>query len=59
MVENAWRIVQPVLDCWAAEKSEVPFYPSGTDGPPAADALLTDTGDRAWRCIGGTGDAKP
>lgn len=58
MVENAWRIVQPVLDSWAAEKSEVPLYPSGTDGPPAADALLADTGDRAWRCIGGAGDEK-
>ena len=33
MVEQAWRIVQPVLDAWAAEKADFPNYNSGSDGP--------------------------
>jgi glucose-6-phosphate 1-dehydrogenase len=49
MVEQAWRIVQPVLDAWAAEKSDVPDYSSGSDGPKAADELLARKGERAWR----------
>jgi glucose-6-phosphate 1-dehydrogenase len=51
MVEQAWRIVQPVLDAWAADKKDIAMYDSGTDGPPAADALLADDGGRAWRPI--------
>ena len=49
MVEQAWRIVQPVLDAWAAEK---PTSPSTT---PAATArrrptsCWRDGGNRAWR----------
>jgi len=49
MVEQAWRIVQPLLDAWAAEKAEVPGYDSGSDGPKAADELLARDGDRTWR----------
>jgi glucose-6-phosphate 1-dehydrogenase len=51
MVEHAWRVVQPVLDAWAAEKANFPNYPSGSDGPTAADALLAGDGGRAWRQI--------
>jgi glucose-6-phosphate 1-dehydrogenase len=51
MVEHAWRIVQPVLDTWAAEKANFPNYASGSDGPAAADALLAGDGGRAWRQI--------
>jgi glucose-6-phosphate 1-dehydrogenase len=51
MVEQAWRIVQPVLDAWAAEKADFPNYESGSDGPKAADALLAGDGDRAWRPV--------
>jgi glucose-6-phosphate 1-dehydrogenase len=51
MVEQAWRIVQPVLDAWAAEKADFPDYDSGSDGPKAADALLARDGDRAWRPV--------
>ena len=40
MVEQGWRIVQPVLDAWAAEKTAIPTYPSGSDGPAAANELL-------------------
>jgi len=51
MVEQAWRVVQPVLDAWAAEKTDIPVYPSGSDGPQAADALLAEDGGRTWRPV--------
>jgi glucose-6-phosphate 1-dehydrogenase len=51
MVEKTWRIVQPVLDAWAAETSEIPLYKSGSDGPKAADKLLARDGGRAWRPV--------
>jgi glucose-6-phosphate 1-dehydrogenase len=51
MVEQAWRIVQPVLDAWAAEQADVPRYDSGSDGPKAADELLARDGERAWRPV--------
>jgi glucose-6-phosphate 1-dehydrogenase len=51
MVEQAWRVVQPVLDAWAAEKANFPDYVSGSDGPKAADELLAREGDRAWRPV--------
>jgi glucose-6-phosphate 1-dehydrogenase len=49
MMEHAWRVVQPALDAWAAEKANFPNYPSGSDGPEAADALLAGDCGRAWR----------
>jgi glucose-6-phosphate 1-dehydrogenase len=49
MVEHAWRIVQPVLDAWTAEKADFANYDSGSDGPEAADELLAAGGNRAWR----------
>ena len=51
MVEQAWRIVQPVLDDWAANKANFPNYNSGSDGPDAADELLR-AASRSWRPIG-------
>jgi glucose-6-phosphate 1-dehydrogenase len=51
MVEQAWRIVQPVLDAWAAEKGDFPNYDSGSDGPKAAGELLARDGQRAWRPV--------
>jgi glucose-6-phosphate 1-dehydrogenase len=58
MVEQGWRIVQPVLDAWAADRSsaDLPLYPAGSAGPGEADALLARDG-RSWRPI--TGDGKP
>ena len=50
-VDAAWRVVQPVLDAWAAEKpADFPNYAAGSDGPEAADALLGDHG-RHWRPV--------
>src|SRR5579875_2636467 len=51
MVEETWRVVQPVLDNWAKEKAEFPNYPSGSEGPADADKLLAP---RHWRPIDGT-----
>jgi len=51
MVEQSWRIVQPVLDAWAADKGDIPVYASGTDGPQAADDLLGRDGKRCWRPV--------
>ena len=53
MVEQGWRIVEPVLDAWAAA-GDPACYPSGSDGPVAAAALLARS-DRAWRPIGAPG----
>jgi glucose-6-phosphate 1-dehydrogenase len=49
MIEHAWRVVQPVLDEWAATKADCPDYESGSAGPKAAGALLS--GDRVWRPV--------
>jgi glucose-6-phosphate 1-dehydrogenase len=51
MVEQAWRIVQTVLDNWAGEKADFPDYDSGSDGPAASDALLASDGARRWRPV--------
>jgi glucose-6-phosphate 1-dehydrogenase len=51
MVERAWRVVQPVLDAWAAKKADFPNYDSGGDGPKTADELIARDGDRTWRAV--------
>jgi len=50
MVEEAWRVGQPVLDAWASNGTDFPDYPSGSDGPAAADELLKRDG-RRWRAV--------
>jgi glucose-6-phosphate 1-dehydrogenase len=59
MVEETWRVVQPVLDAWANEAAEFPNYASGTDGPAAADALLAHDGGRRWRPVAHTAEPSP
>ncbi len=50
-IEAGWRIVQPILDCWAeAGKVALPDYAAGSQGPEAADGLLARDG-RAWRAL--------
>jgi glucose-6-phosphate 1-dehydrogenase len=51
MVEQAWRIVQPVLNAWAVETPDFPNYPSGSDGPRAADDLIARDSARVWRPV--------
>jgi hypothetical protein len=53
MVEQSWRIVQPVLDAWAAERADFPNCDSGSDGPNTADELLACDPDRTWRVHAG------
>jgi glucose-6-phosphate 1-dehydrogenase len=50
-VEEAWRVVTPMLGAWAGGHApSFPDYASGTWGPDAADDLLGRDG-RAWRRI--------
>ena len=50
-VEEGWRVVQPVLDAWAAERSAaIPVYPAGSEGPDEAAAMLGREG-RHWNPI--------
>ncbi|MFI9409065.1 glucose-6-phosphate dehydrogenase [Nocardia gamkensis] len=46
-VELSWRILDPVLEHWAAEGRPEP-YEAGTWGPPSADEMIARTG-REWR----------
>jgi glucose-6-phosphate 1-dehydrogenase len=47
-IEAGWAGVQPLLDLWTTGKGEVFPYPAGSNGPEAADDLLTRDG-RHWR----------
>jgi glucose-6-phosphate 1-dehydrogenase len=48
-IEAGWQAVQPILDTWANNPPrDFPNYIAGSDGPAAADELLTRDG-RAWR----------
>jgi glucose-6-phosphate 1-dehydrogenase len=50
-VENAWAIVDPLIEAWAKEPPpDFPNYAAGTWGPDAADELLARDG-RRWRRI--------
>ncbi len=50
-VEQAWSIVDPIIDAWAhMQAPEFPNYEAGTWGPEAADDLLARDG-RRWRRI--------
>jgi glucose-6-phosphate 1-dehydrogenase len=50
-VEQAWQVVQPVLDRWAAAPpAEFPNYEAGSWGPKAADELIARVRPgRRWR----------
>ncbi|MGH9281466.1 MAG: glucose-6-phosphate dehydrogenase [Acidimicrobiales bacterium] len=47
-VDQAWRVVQPILDVWGDDTSPLAHYPAGTWGPREADRLLERDG-RRWR----------
>ncbi|PSB03170.1 glucose-6-phosphate dehydrogenase [Merismopedia glauca] len=49
-VEEAWRIVTPVLNAWdaPADPSLIPLYPAGTWEPAEAEQLINRDG-RRWR----------
>jgi glucose-6-phosphate 1-dehydrogenase len=46
--EQAWAIITPILEAWAAKKDPLPEYPIGSAGPKEADQLLKRDG-RRWR----------
>jgi glucose-6-phosphate 1-dehydrogenase len=46
-VELSWRILDPIIEFWAANGGPEQYRP-GAWGPPSADALMTRDG-RAWR----------
>ncbi|MFI5011862.1 MAG: glucose-6-phosphate dehydrogenase [Hyphomicrobiales bacterium] len=48
MVEETWRVVQPVLDAWAKDQGDLSSYASGSDGPLAADELIARDAGRKW-----------
>ncbi|HJV68311.1 glucose-6-phosphate dehydrogenase [Ideonella sp.] len=45
--EQAWRWVEPILDSWAGDASDLKTYTAGSWGPPAASALVARDGF-AW-----------
>ena len=48
-VEEAWSIVQPIIDAWVdGPPPEFPNYEAGSWGPPEADLLIQRDG-RRWR----------
>lgn len=47
-VEQAWRVVDPVLRAWRDSTAEVPEYAVGSWGPPELDRLLGED-CRSWR----------
>ncbi|MBS1997974.1 MAG: glucose-6-phosphate dehydrogenase [Cyanobacteria bacterium SZAS LIN-2] len=48
--ELGWKVVDPMLKLWQSEKADFPNYVAGSNGPAAADELLSRDG-RAWRPI--------
>ena len=46
-IEAAWRVVDPALKAWAADKAGPEMYEAGTSGPAGADELLHRDG-RSW-----------
>ncbi len=48
-VEAQWKIIDPVIQRWAKDKSEPQKYEAGSQGPAGASELLL--GDDAWRAI--------
>ncbi|MGN6606159.1 MAG: glucose-6-phosphate dehydrogenase [Jatrophihabitans sp.] len=47
-VGRSWKIVDPILQAWAADDDPIPLYQAATWGPREAGELLARDG-RAWR----------
>ncbi|HEV3377052.1 MAG TPA: glucose-6-phosphate dehydrogenase [Thermoleophilaceae bacterium] len=48
-VEGQWRVIDPILERWAAEDGELPKYSAGSGGPEEANQVMLD--DHHWRAI--------
>jgi glucose-6-phosphate 1-dehydrogenase len=47
--EAQWHLITPISEAWAAQPApELPNYAAGSDGPNAADELLSRNG-HSWR----------
>lgn len=47
-VENAWRVVDPILKVWSMEREFINTYPAGSWGPRGTYRLF-DRDDQFWR----------
>jgi glucose-6-phosphate 1-dehydrogenase len=47
-VGRSWRIVDPIIEYWAASSDPIPLYQAGTWGPREANDLVAADG-RRWR----------
>lgn len=47
-VENAWRVVDPIIKVWAMEREFINTYPAGSWGPRGTYRLF-DRDDQFWR----------
>jgi glucose-6-phosphate 1-dehydrogenase len=50
-VGRSWRIVDPIIEYWAASSEPIPLYQAGTWGPREANDLIPADG-RRWRHSG-------
>ena len=50
-VGRSWRIVDPIIEYWAASSDPIPLYQAGTWGPREANDLIAADG-RRWRHSG-------
>ena len=48
-VDQAWQIVQPLIEAFEAGSVPLSFYPAGTWGPKEADDLLSESYGDTWR----------
>ena len=49
-IEAQWKLITPIEDAWAKQKSDFPNYKPGSDGPALADEMLARNGHK-WRSI--------
>ena len=49
MIELSWKVMEPILKAWKNKRKAPLFkYPSGSEGPAAANRLIEEDG-RSWR----------
>ncbi|CAM2871545.1 glucose-6-phosphate dehydrogenase [Paenibacillus sediminis] len=48
-VEQAWELVQPILDAFEENLVPLETYPAGSYGPEASDRLLAEQGFKWWQ----------
>lgn len=49
MIEHGWRIIDPALKAFAADREGPEIYASGSEGPKGADRLPGDRPGLSWR----------